>query len=247
MELVLILKKRDEWLLDVDKKMGVERDILASWGWVRGRKGVNAQYVRICEQIGIKDKLPMKYDKEEYKLNTKGKWIKVKDGSSIKEGKTPTLSSAADDLIMYDHYPFVAAYVKFQTLEKASSFVRDIHSERIHPKYNTLVNTGRTSCRGKDNGSCNFQQLPRLGGIRSLFKSDVGKELLITDYSAIELATLAQVSYKRYGYSVMKDLINEGKDLHRETASTCLNKDVDDITKDERQKAKAINFGRPGD
>jgi DNA polymerase-1 len=209
------LARRDEWLAEVDKEMQVQANILATWGWVRGKKGIKDVYERIITMLKLDAVLP-----------------RTESGE---------ISSKSEDLEPYKHHSFISALLRYRELEKASSFVRDITSNRVHPRYNLLVNTGRTSC-----SSPNFQQLPRMGGIREMFGASEGNTLLITDYSAIELSTLAQVTYKNFGYSVMRDLINSGSDLHYETAAECLNKNLEDVTKDERQKAKAINFGRPG-
>ena len=151
------------------------------------------------------------------------------------------VSSKSDDLENYRGNEFVDAYLSFHELEKAMSFVKDLSSDRIHPKYNLLVNTGRTSC-----AKPNFQQLPRLGGVREMFRAREGNTLIITDYSAIELATLSQVTYDRYGQSTMREKINEGMDLHRYYASIYHSKQESEISKDERQMAKAPNFGFPG-
>jgi DNA polymerase-1 len=209
------LARRDEWLAEVDKEMQVQANILATWGWVRGKKGIKDVYERIITMLKLDAVLP-----------------RTESGE---------ISSKSEDLEPYKHHSFISALLRYREMEKASSFVRDITSNRVHPRYNLLVNTGRTSC-----SSPNFQQLPRMGGIREMFGASEGNTLLITDYSAIELSTLAQVTYKNFGYSVMRDLINSGSDLHYETAAECLNKNLEDVTKDERQKAKAINFGRPG-
>ena len=210
------LSQRDEWLEGVDEQMQVQRDVLASWGWVRGKKGIKDVYERIVTKLGIADRLP-------------------------RSEKSNDLSSKADDLAPFRKYQFVGAFLEYQRLEKATSFVRDITSNRIHPRYNLLVNTGRTSC-----SSPNFQQLPKLGGIREMFVADEGNTFIITDYSAIELATLAQNSYKTLGYSNMGDQINEGADLHKYYASIMNGCDIKDVTKQQRQEAKAANFGFPG-
>jgi DNA polymerase I len=118
---------------------------------------------------------------------------------------------------------------------------------KLHPKYSPILKTGRTSCSsgGKGKG-CNFQQLPRDGAIRNLFKAREGYTFLITDYSTLELCTLAQVCYDKYGTSVMRSLINDGKDLHKYYASILHSCTEDEVTKAWRQEAKAANFGFPG-
>jgi DNA polymerase I-like protein with 3'-5' exonuclease and polymerase domains len=209
------LEDRDAWMVEVDAQMKREENVLATWGWVRGSKGIKERYELIMKRLGIADLLP-----------------RTKDGS---------VSQKAEDLEPYAHLPFISSYLKYLELEKASSFVNKIESSRVHPRYNLLVNTGRTSC-----SSPNFQQLPRAGGIRQMFQASEGNTFIITDYSAIELATLAQVTYRRYGHSVMRNQINDGQDLHKYYASVMHNCEIKDVTKQWRQEAKAANFGFPG-
>jgi DNA polymerase I-like protein with 3'-5' exonuclease and polymerase domains len=209
------LARRDEWLAEVDKEMQVRANILATWGWVRGKKGIKGVYERIITMLKLDAVLP-----------------RTESGE---------ISSKSEDLEPYKHHSFISALLRYRELEKASSFCRDITSNRVHPRYNLLVNTGRTSC-----SSPNFQQLPRMGGIREMFRASEGNTLLITDYSAIELSTLAQNTYKNFGYSVMRDRINDGEDLHKYYASIMYGCEIEDVTKDQRQEAKAANFGFPG-
>lgn len=210
------LEARDKWLADVDTQMDMLRERLANWGWVRGVKGLKERYAQIMNTLGLVDKLP-------------------------RSEKSGDISSKSEDLEPYKHISFIADYLKFQELEKASSFVRDIDASRIHPRYTSILNTGRTSC-----SKPNFQQLPRLGGIREMFKASSGNIFIITDYSTLELATLSQVLLKKYGYSVMGDKINEGVDLHKYYASVMNGCEMEDVTKQMRQEAKAANFGFPG-
>jgi DNA polymerase-1 len=151
------------------------------------------------------------------------------------------LSSKEEDLLPYSHIPFISDYLEYNKLEKSTSFVRDITTDKVHPRYNLLMNTGRTSCNNP-----NFQQLPREGAIRNMFRASPGNTLIITDYSTVELATLAQHVYSTQGKSKMRELINDGVDLHKYYASILLKKDINEITKQERQYAKAANFGFPG-
>ena len=79
-----------------------------------------------------------------------------------------------------------------------------------------------------------------------MFKAEEGNTFLITDYSAIELSTLAQVLYDEFGESVMRDKINAGLDLHRYYASVLFGVEESKVEKWQRQAAKAANFGFPG-
>lgn len=208
------LGKAETILADINRKLTLQRDILALYGWSRGFKGSKEAYERV---VGSHLALPLP---------------RTEDGS---------ISSKAEDLEPYRHHQFVDAYLKFHELEKESTFIRDLNNEKIHPRYNVLVNTGRTSC-----SKPNFQQLPRDGEIRNCFIAAPGSTFIITDYSAIELCSLAQVTYIKYGHSKMRELINEGRDLHRYYASVLHGIKESEVTKTQRQEAKAANFGFPG-
>jgi len=209
------LEKRDEWIIGMRDKLQVQADVLATWGWVRGVKGINTRFESILDRLGIKGKLPLT--------------------------ESGCISSSRDDLEPYDNFQFIHAYLKFSELEKAISFVKDISSTRIHPRYNLILNTGRTSC-----AKPNVQQLPRFGGVREMFIPEEGNILGIVDYAAIELSTLAQITYDRYGESEMRDRINAGECIHYYYATVMHNKKVEDVTKEERQMSKAPNFGFSG-
>jgi DNA polymerase-1 len=150
-------------------------------------------------------------------------------------------SMKESDLEKYKDNHFIASFLEYKKTEKTTFFIRKLTGSRVHPRYDLLKNTGRTGC-----SSPNIQQLPRDGHIRSMFKAEDGNTLLITDYSAIELATLAQHVYTTQGSSVMRDKINEGADLHKYYASVLFGVDEDKVEKWQRQAAKAANFGFPG-
>jgi DNA polymerase I-like protein with 3'-5' exonuclease and polymerase domains len=212
------LKAKDEKLKEMNAELEKQGDILATYGWVRGVKGLKERYENIVSALGISDLLP-----------------RTEDGS---------ISSKREDLEKFDHLPFVRAHLDYMEVEKASTFIRDLNTERIHPRYGAILNTGRTSCSG-GKSAVNIQQIPRVGGIREIFIPEEGKKFVDIDYSALELAGLAQVCITKFGYSKMGDLINEGKCLHYYTASNVYRKPESEVTKDERQFAKIPNFAFP--
>ena len=205
--------KASFFLQDLQSQMKILSEVLAVYGWVRGEKGGKLAFDRIVDRANIK--LP-----------------KTNDGH---------YSSKEKDLTKYRDHHFISAYLKFTSLEKTTTFIRNLKGTRVHPRYNVLKNTGRTSCR-----SPNLQQLPREGDIRSMFVADINKTFIVTDYSAIELCTLAQILYNKYGSNEMQQRINDGEDLHRYYASVLYNIPVEQVTKKMRQSAKAANFGFPG-
>jgi DNA polymerase I-like protein with 3'-5' exonuclease and polymerase domains len=108
---------------------------------------------------------------------------------------------------------------------------------RLHPSFDALgTPTGRMSCSNP-----NIQNVPRTEAARACFIPAPGHKFVVADYSAIELRVIAQ-------------LINDPElrrcfcgsppiDPHRRTAGFIVGRSIEEITGEERARAKAINFG----
>jgi DNA polymerase-1 len=110
---------------------------------------------------------------------------------------------------------------------------------RLHTTFNqTVAATGRLSTSNP-----NLQSIPirtELGRtIRSAFIAEPGWRLVSADYSQVELRILAHVS----GESKLREAFARGDDIHAATAAEVLGKPQATLTKDERGRAKAVNFG----
>lgn len=109
----------------------------------------------------------------------------------------------------------------------------DCYESRIHPSFNlTNVVSGRTSCNNP-----NLQQVPRTKDIRGLFCGSPGTILFEADYSQLELRIAAHYANEK----TMLKIYRENGDIHTETAKLFTN--GREPTKEERGKAKAVNFG----
>ncbi len=110
---------------------------------------------------------------------------------------------------------------------------------RVHTHFNQAVaRTGRLS-----SSDPNLQNIPirtELGRkIRDAFIADDGKVLVSLDYSQIELRILAHVTSD----AVLCGAFADNQDVHKRTASEVFKTPFNDVTKDQRNAAKAINFG----
>jgi DNA polymerase I len=110
---------------------------------------------------------------------------------------------------------------------------------RLHTTFSqTTAATGRLSSIRP-----NLQNIPirtALGReIRSAFVAGDGYTLLSADYSQVELRILAHLSEE----PALKDAFARGEDIHRVTAAEVLGKPPETLTRDERNRAKAVNFG----
>jgi hypothetical protein len=170
--------------------------------------------------------------------------------SAHREGQFPRtdtgLYATAHDALqdLADTVPFVKLLLEYRETEKLlHSFVDKMGKRALHPSFNVLARTGRTTSFGE----VNAQNLPTDDRVRSCFVPAPGHVFLDADYKTIELATLAQACVAQCGLdSRMAAAINAGKDLHTLVAARVTNKAEGEVTKGERKKAKPINFGKPG-
>ena len=112
-------------------------------------------------------------------------------------------------------------------------------TKRIHSFFHqTITATGRISSTEP-----NLQNIPtrfELGKrIRKAFKPEEGKVYIDADYSQIELRVLAAISEDNH----MIEAFIEGQDIHKQAASKVFKTPIDEVTKEQRSNAKAVNFG----
>lgn len=140
--------------------------------------------------------------------------------------------------------PFVDSLLACKAVQKLiSAFLKKMGKKVLHPSFTPLLVTGRTS----SHGDINAQNLPRDDRVRSCIVPPPGHVFIIADYSAVEMTTLGQGLLGQFKMdSKLADALNAGKDPHRLVAARVTGKHEDQVTRDERQKAKAINFGKPG-
>jgi DNA polymerase-1 len=140
-------------------------------------------------------------------------------------------------------YPVIATLLEYRTVQKALTSYGQNMIELINPSTGRLhadfrqigAPTGRFSCTNP-----NIQQVPHAVEYRRCFSGHpAGRKLIIADYSQIELRILAEFSSDR-GFI---DAFNSGADLHRVTAAQVFNVQSDQVTKEQRDFAKRLNFG----
>ncbi len=150
------------------------------------------------------------------------------------------------DLLKKD-YPIVGKVQEYRKLEKLRSTYVDSLPEEVHPKTNrihctfnqSVAATGRLSCQDP-----NLQNIPvrsEMGRkIREAFRpSKLGWSYLAGDYSQIELRLLAHLSEDPDLIAAFKN----NEDIHVHTAAAIYNIAVKEVSKEQRQSAKAVNFG----
>jgi DNA polymerase I-like protein with 3'-5' exonuclease and polymerase domains len=140
-------------------------------------------------------------------------------------------------------YPIIGTLLEYRTVQKALTSYGENMIEMINPVTRRLhadfrqigAPTGRFACTNP-----NIQQVPHSVEYRRCFSGyPEGRKLIIADYSQIELRILAEFSGDR-GFI---EAFNSGADLHRVTAAQVFNASLDQVTKDQRDFAKRLNFG----
>jgi len=150
----------------------------------------------------------------------------------------PADETNEEALAPYKDHPFVATLLKWREVTKRGKLLAGLleparRGGRIYADWDALgAGTGRMTC-----SSPNLQQTPH--ELRAYIKPREGCVLVKADFSQIELRIAAALAKDRR----MLQAFREGTDLHRLTASLILSKGLDQVTKEERQLAKALNFG----
>jgi DNA polymerase-1 len=106
------------------------------------------------------------------------------------------------------------------------------------PHVHTGFNQHGTATGRLSSSKPNLQNLPRGSTIRDLFVADMGYELIVADYDQIELRCLAYEAQERN----MIAIFQEGRDIHKEAAAAAMRIPADEVTPDQRQVGKTLNF-----
>ena len=145
-----------------------------------------------------------------------------------------------------DEHPIIEKILNYRQIMKLNStYVEGLlghineKTGRIHTYFHqTVAATGRLSSTEP-----NLQNIPTrtdLGKkVRKVFKPSSGNIFIDADYSQIELRVLAHMSQDK----IMVEAFNENQDIHTICASKIFNVPVENVSKQLRSRAKAVNFG----
>ena len=172
----------------------------------------------------------------------------LKISSKAKKTKTGQYATSEDVLQKHENdHPIIPMILEYRQLRKLkSTYVDPLPTMtgridgRIHTNYmQTVTATGRLSSNNP-----NLQNIP--------IRTDKGKEirkafiprneeftLMAADYSQIELRIIAALS----GDKNMIEAFKSGHDIHKATAAKVFNVSLEEVTRDQRSAAKAVNFG----
>lgn len=163
--------------------------------------------------------------------------------------KTPTGVASTNEEVLQElalDYPLPKLILEHRSLAKLKSTYTDklpkminAQTGRVHTSYHQAVTaTGRLSSTDP-----NLQNIPirtpEGRRIRQAFIAPHGWKIVAIDYSQIELRIMAHLS----GDQALLDAFKHGKDIHAATAAEILGIDISAVDKEQRRRAKAINFG----
>ncbi|MDT5271785.1 MAG: polymerase [Acidobacteriota bacterium] len=144
-------------------------------------------------------------------------------------------------------FPVVGRILEYRTLQKTLKFGETLldsvdkgkhdteKTGRIHPHFHQIgAPTGRMSCTDP-----NIQQIPHAFDMRRCFRAPAGRRLVVADYSQIELRILAEFTNDE-GFV---EAFRSGADLHRVTAAQVFGVAIEQVSKEQRDFAKRLNFG----
>ena len=187
---------------------------------------------------------------EEFNINSPkqlGEILFDKMGLTVIKKTKSGYSTAEDVLEKLKHEsPIIEKILDYRQLAKLNSTYVEGMMPYINPKTNrihsffhqTITETGRISSTEP-----NLQNIPtriELGKrLRKVFKPEKGYVYIDSDYSQIELRVLASMSKDPH----MCEAFEKGEDIHKQVASKVLHKPIEEVTKEERSSAKAVNFG----
>jgi DNA polymerase I len=161
--------------------------------------------------------------------------------------KIPTTSS--EHLEKFSHNPFVALLLEYKAIskmvstyvgekEKGTGFYKFIYESFVRPSYWLHITATQRSSSSNPNG----QNFPKHGELasthRKMFRSRPGYKLLALDHSQAELRVLADVT----GDESLIEAYRTGQDIHVKTAAAMYRVREDEVTKEQRNGGKTLNF-----
>ncbi len=163
--------------------------------------------------------------------------------------KTPSGTPSTNEEVLQElalDYPLPKVILEYRGLAKLKSTYTDKlpkminpNTGRVHTSYHQAVTaTGRLSSTDP-----NLQNIPIRNEegrrIRQAFVAPHGWKIMAVDYSQIELRIMAHLS----GDKALLEAFQQGKDIHAATAAEILGISIDQVTSEQRRRAKAVNFG----
>ena len=171
--------------------------------------------------------------------------LKIAGLKKTKKGSFATSASVLEDLAFKGH-DFAKLVLNWRQLSKLKNTYSDSLPEHLNPntkRVHTSFLLAATTTGRLASSDPNLQNIPIKSDdgrdIRKAFIAEKDNVLISADYNQIEMRILADLA----GVKELKKAFKNNEDIHSLTASQIFNIDIKKVNKDQRRKAKAINFG----
>jgi DNA polymerase I-like protein with 3'-5' exonuclease and polymerase domains len=182
-----------------------------------------------------------------FQLNTKQiqKALPKVEGAPVRADGSPGLDADFWSKHISRRPSPLRTWLRHEGVKKVCNTYLHLYSrtDRVFPRWHVLgARSGRMSAARPS-----IQNVPkRKTGIRALFMTQPGHQLVVADYSGMEMFTLCEIMHKYNVKGPLYDILSGGADIHTHSASLVLGKPMAEVTKVERQGQKVLNFGIPG-
>ncbi|MFL1008483.1 DNA polymerase I [Vibrio parahaemolyticus] len=212
---------------------------------------LSAQSVEIAARLEELEQKAYEIAEQEFNMNSPKQLQAIlfeKMGLPVVK-KTPSGTPSTNEEVLQElalDYPLPKLILEYRGLAKLKSTYTDKlpkminpSTGRVHTSYHQAVTaTGRLSSTDP-----NLQNIPIRNEegrrIRQAFVAPAGYKVLAVDYSQIELRIMAHLS----GDQALLDAFRAGKDIHAATAAEIMGVSIDQVSSEQRRRAKAVNFG----
>ncbi|HHC6560134.1 TPA: DNA polymerase I [Vibrio parahaemolyticus] len=212
---------------------------------------LSAQSVEIAARLEELEQKAYEIAEQEFNMNSPKQLQAIlfeKMGLPVVK-KTPSGTPSTNEEVLQElalDYPLPKLILEYRGLAKLKSTYTDKlpkminpSTGRVHTSYHQAVTaTGRLSSTDP-----NLQNIPIRNEegrrIRQAFVAPAGYKILAVDYSQIELRIMAHLS----GDQALLDAFRDGKDIHAATAAEIMGVSIDQVSSEQRRRAKAVNFG----
>ncbi|HCG8601472.1 TPA: DNA polymerase I [Vibrio parahaemolyticus] len=212
---------------------------------------LSAQSVEIAARLEELEQKAYEIAEQEFNMNSPKQLQAIlfeKMGLPVVK-KTPSGTPSTNEEVLQElalDYPLPKLILEYRGLAKLKSTYTDKlpkminpSTGRVHTSYHQAVTaTGRLSSTDP-----NLQNIPIRNEegrrIRQAFVAPAGYKVLAVDYSQIELRIMAHLS----GDQALLDAFRDGKDIHAATAAEIMGVSINQVSSEQRRRAKAVNFG----
>ncbi|SCP02823.1 plastid replication-repair enzyme, putative [Plasmodium malariae] len=190
-----------------------------------------------------KSKLKAELKDNEINVNSQQQVLKALQNNNVRDISNKLIENTSDsnlkNFLNHKEVVLLRNYRRLYKLYSAFYLKLPLHINNKTNKIHTTFNQLKTFSGRFSSEKPNLQQIPRQKNIREIFIPNENNVFIIADFKQIELKIAAEITND----DIMLKAYNNNIDLHTLTASIITKKGIDDINKEDRHIAKAINFG----